>query len=156
MLILLRRFMLLASLIVWQGGFTFHSAVVIPAGSKVLGSHLRQGFITQSATHWLNLIGAAALVLWAIDLSLSLDRGSARRYCRWGLWLLLIVTLGLLIALHVPLDELLDFDAIQVRDGPRFYVLHQWYLGISTLQWAASLVLLGLTLAAWRAEDKSS
>ena len=42
----LRRFMLLVSLMFWQGGFMFYGGVVVEVGSRILGSELEQGFIT--------------------------------------------------------------------------------------------------------------
>ena len=37
MLILLRRFLVLAALFFWQGGFTFYASVVVPVGQQVFG-----------------------------------------------------------------------------------------------------------------------
>jgi len=31
---------------------------------------------------------------------------------------------------------------------------HRWYLWLSTFQWALALGYIGLTLAAWRREDR--
>lgn len=149
-----RRFLLLLAVMFWQGGFTFHGAVVVHAGKKVLGSHLEQGYITRLATNYLNLAGAVALVLWVWDLAATRDPATVRNGLRWGLWGLLLLTLGLLAGLHVWLDELLDPDAFSVLDGRRFRHLHRWYLNISTAQWGTSLLLLLLTLLAWRCEDR--
>ena len=66
MLTLLRRFSVIAALMFWQGGFTFYAAVVVPIGQENLG-HEEQGFITREVTNYLNLAGAAALLLLAWD-----------------------------------------------------------------------------------------
>src|SRR5260370_16274673 len=58
---LVRRVLVLAALMFWQGGFTFYAAVVVPVGQDVLGSHLAQGFITRQVTNYLNLAGGLAL-----------------------------------------------------------------------------------------------
>jgi hypothetical protein len=52
-----RRYLLLLALMFWQGGFSFHGAVVVPVGNEVLGSHLEQGYITRSASNYLNWAG---------------------------------------------------------------------------------------------------
>ena len=54
---LLRQFVLLVSLMFWQGGFMFYGGVVVEIGGRLLGSETQQGFITQSATNYLNLAG---------------------------------------------------------------------------------------------------
>ena len=47
-----RRLLLLIGLMFWQGGFLFYAAVVVPVGTRVLGSETEQGFITQSVTNY--------------------------------------------------------------------------------------------------------
>lgn len=42
-----RRFLLLVSLFLWQGGLMFYGGVIVPVGATVLGSDTDQGFITQ-------------------------------------------------------------------------------------------------------------
>ena len=46
----LRRFIVLVALCFWQGGFTFYAGVVVPVGTDVLGSSLKQGFVTRRVT----------------------------------------------------------------------------------------------------------
>src|SRR5262249_13685596 len=144
----------LATVMFWQGGFTFYAGVVVHVGSGVLGSHLEQGLITRSVTNYLNLAGLTALVAWAWDIANTSDLAERRRWLRWALWALLVLTLGVLAWLHLPLDELIDPDSPSILDRPRFRELHVWYLNISTLQWAASLILTVATLLAWRSEDR--
>jgi hypothetical protein len=150
---ILRRFLLLMALMFWLGGFTFHAAVVIHIGNDVLSSHLEQGYITGSAANYLNLAGAVALVLWGLDIAVTRDSSIVRRRVRWGLWLILLLSLGVLAWLHVRLDELLSADFFEILDPPRFYDLHRWYLHISTVQWGGGLILTLATLLAWRSED---
>lgn len=150
---LVRRFSLLIAIMFWQGGFTFYGAIVVPVGSDVLGSHQAQGFVTRSVTNYLNLAGIVVLGLWLWDMMSARDTAVTRRRLRWGLWLVLLVTLGLLGWFHILMDQCLDLEAQQILDKVRLRYLHVWYLNISTIQWAASLVLIALTLLTWRSED---
>ena len=54
----LRRFLVLQSLLLWQGGFLFYAAFVVPAGTEVLGSSAAQGVITTRVVDALNVCGA--------------------------------------------------------------------------------------------------
>jgi hypothetical protein len=155
MMTIVRRFLLLLALMFWQGGFTFHGAVVIHVGHDVLGTHLEQGYITGTAANYLNLAGAVALVLWAWDIAKTKDPSIGRRWVRWGLWAMLALTLGLLVWLHLRLDDLLDFNSFRILDRTRFRDLHGWYLNISTVQWGGSIVLIAATLLAWRSQDRN-
>jgi hypothetical protein len=149
-----RRFLVLMAVMFWQGGFTFYGGVVVQVGSDVLGSHLDQGLVTRSVTNYLNLAGAVALVMWGWDIARAGDPSVGRRRVRWALWSLLVLTLGLLAWLHPRLDELIDLDSPSILSPERFHQLHRWYLDISTVQWAGSLILTLATLLAWRAEDR--
>jgi hypothetical protein len=148
------RFLVLAALLFWQGGFTFYAAVVVPVGSEILGSHLQQGFVTRTVTNYLNVAGLVALVVWGWDIAFTSDSSPRRRLLRGTLWTVLLLTLGVLARLHVRLDEFLDFESFQILDHARFRALHRWYLWISTVQWGGSLLLLAVTLQTWRSEDK--
>ena len=64
MIQVIRRMLLLVSLMFWQGGFMFYGGVVVPVGARILGSEREQGFITQSVTNYLNLAGAVCLILF--------------------------------------------------------------------------------------------
>jgi len=153
---IVRRFLVLLAVLFWQGGFMFYSAVVVPVGSEVLGSHRQQGFVTRSVTTYLNLAGLASILVLGWDIASASDPAQRRRWLRWGLWALLVVTLGLLVWLHTRLDGLLDVETFQILNRGEFRALHSWYLNISTLQWAASLILAGVTLWAWRAQDRGA
>jgi hypothetical protein len=150
-----RRYCVLLAIMFWQGGFTFYGAVVVHVGNQVLGSHLEQGFVTRSVTNYLNLAGIVALCLWGWDIASANDASVVRRRLRLALWLLLLLTLGLLVWLHLLMDEYLDVDPFRISDRPRFRFIHDRYLNISTVQWVGSLILTGLTLLAWRSEDSS-
>jgi hypothetical protein len=148
-----RRWLLLAALMFWQGGFAFYGAVVVPVGSDVLGSHEAQGRVTRTVTNYLNLAGMVALGMWAWEMAGTSDSVLWRRRLRWSLWSVLVLALGLLAWLHLRLDGLLDLDMLRVEDRSHFRILHQLYLIISTVQWGGSLTLAAATLFAWRSED---
>ena len=154
MITMARRFLLVAALMFWQGGFTFYGAVVVPVGSEVLGSHQEQGWITRSVTIFLNLAGIVAIGVWAWDIAMTREPNAWRRRLRWALWIVLLLTLGLLAWLHLRLDDLLDLESFRIVDRPQFRRLHVWYLNTSTVQWGSSLLLLAATLLAWRSEDR--
>src|SRR6266478_8068173 len=111
MLTLLRRFSVIAALMFWQGGFTFYAAVVVPIGQANLG-HQEQGIlITREVAHYLNLAGAAALILLAWDMVECAGPTRLRAWCRWFAWAAMLGTLVALIWLHPHLERLLDVDA---------------------------------------------
>lgn len=149
---MLRRFLVLMAVMFWQGGFTFYGGVVVEVGARVLGSSFDQGLITRLVTNYLNAVGAAALILWAWDIAAADDRRFRQRL-RWGLWLLMVVALGLLTWLHPRMDQLIDLDSPRILDHTLFRRLHRWYLITSTIQWLASLGLIAATLFAWREQD---
>ncbi len=149
----LRRYLVVAALCFWQGGFTFYASVVVPVGQEVLG-HLHQGFVTRRVTFFLNLSGAAACLVLGWDLLRCDDPSRGRRGMRVALWLVLVGTLVVLFQMHPRLDRLLDPEAFDVSDRRAFYPLHRLYLWVNTGQWAAALAWIALTLLAWRAEDQ--
>src|SRR5438876_5279219 len=107
---LVRRFLVLAALMFWQGGFTFYAAVVVPVGQEELGSHLQQGFITRQVTNYLNLSGAIALLVLAWDVAAANDPSRPRRTARWATWTGMVLILFALAWLHQHLDQLLNVD----------------------------------------------
>ena len=148
---LLRRFLVFQLMLVWQGGFLFYAAVVVPIGTDQLGSAMEQGFVTQRVTIWLNRIGWVALLLCAWDVK-------ANRRFRPPRWLLLavvaILQALLVFWLHDLLSSQLDPEEHKFRTRPGFYSRHAWYLSLSGVQWVLMLIFTGYMLAAWRAEDR--
>jgi Na+-driven multidrug efflux pump len=151
-MLLIRRFLALMALFFWQGGFTFYASVVVPVGQDVFG-HLRQGFVTRQVTVFLNIAGAAALVVLLWDLFAARDPSRWRRRMRWLLWAGMALALIWLYLLHGQLDELLVRKGFINRDPEVFRPRHRLYLWISTVQWACSLLYLFVTLVTWREED---
>src|SRR2546429_300030 len=127
---LLRRFVVLAALMFWQGGFMFYGGVVGPIGADVLCSPLSQGFFTREVTNYLNLAGVAALPLLVWDMMVSMDDHLWRRRLRWALWGILAATLAGLCWLHVRLDDLLDAEQLRILDQQAYRGLHQVYLAV--------------------------
>lgn len=155
MLTFVRRFLVVAVLMFWQGGFLFYSSVVVPIGQEVLPARKDQGFITRRVTYWMNLSGAVALVPLAWDCLVSADPRARRRWLRWLSWVVMAVTLAMLFWLHPRLDAHLDPETFGIHRGGDFRTLHRWYLWVSTVQWAFGVIFVAATLLAWPAEDRS-
>ncbi|HZT82251.1 MAG TPA: DUF4149 domain-containing protein [Gemmataceae bacterium] len=150
---LLRRLVVVAALLFWQGGFTFYAAVVVPVGREVLGSHTRQGFITRRVATYLNLAGAVALVPLAWDAAATADPAAWRRRLRWLAWALLLLTLLALFWLHPRMTELMDLEQAELIDRGTFRLIHKVYLWASVVQWVAGVGYVVLMLGGWRAAD---
>jgi hypothetical protein len=136
-----RRFLFMAAVAFWIGGFTFYTTVVIHVGHAVLGSQLKQGFITQRVTGWLNVAGAVVLpvLLWN-TVAIWRVRGRVLQILLMSTWLVMAAVQVELFALHPVMDRLLDARARAVLDYNRFDVLHAVYVTSSTVQWAAGLL----------------
>jgi hypothetical protein len=147
-----RRFLVLAALSFWQGGFTFYAGVVVPVGTDVLGSSLKQGFITRRVTRYLNLTGACALAVLAGDLALARDPSRRRRRGRLLLWAGMLACQAGLFGLHAYLESLLRPGRI-IADREAFRPAHRAYLWVSTFQWALAVLFLLGSMRAWSAED---
>jgi hypothetical protein len=156
MRISLRRFLVLQILLLWQGGFLFYTAVVVPTGTTVLGSSTAQGAVTARVTDVLNVIGVVALAILAAELGLARDSIARRTRARWWCWWLLFLSQALLLCCHHLLDALMDPDRTRVVIHSPFYFIHRIYLWTSTAQWLVGLVLAWLTLLAWRVEDRAN
>jgi hypothetical protein len=154
MVVLCRRFGLLLSLAFWQGGFMFYGGIIIPIGAQALGSESEQGFVTQAVTNYLNAAGLFCLIVWGTVLWFDAPNPSWPHKCCWTLFGSLVLGLILLEAIHVWMDGLLDLRTHSISDEPQFRRPHRIYLAASTVQWAASLLLLGLTLKAWQLADR--
>ncbi len=147
------RFLVIQLLLLWQGGFLFYTACVVPTGTRVLGSAAAQGAITARVTDLLNAIGVVALAVLACDLILARDPSRRRARCRWAAWVFAVACQGLLFYLHLRLESYMDDERRYVMVLPPFYPTHRVYLWTSIIQWAACLLLTWWTLRAWRAED---
>ncbi|MCX7665811.1 MAG: hypothetical protein N2112_09710 [Gemmataceae bacterium] len=143
-----RRFWVLQSLLLWQGGFLFYAAIVVPIGTDIHGS-FQQGLVTEQVTWYLNLIGLVCLgfLLWEMVTS----QGSPLRRSRWAIWYTWLVTLLILIGLHEFLERMIpslnlegNFEVYQ-----QFLFYHGVYLWISTLQWVLGMGYLLMILKAW-------
>jgi hypothetical protein len=150
-----RRSLVVAALMFWQGGFTFYAGVVVPVGQDVLGSHLKQGFITRQVTYYLNLAGAAALLILLLDLLVVGRESPWARRLRWLSWLAMLGILVALAWLHSDIDQYLNPETQELANGRAFRAGHRLYLWLSTVQWGFALAYLGLTLRAWRQADHS-
>jgi hypothetical protein len=94
-----------------------------------------------------------ALLVFAWD-ALSADR-RWRLGLRWAAIGVMLACLVVLLWLHPhmeallppnPKGEFVDYDA--------FHRLHLVYLWTITVQWAASVAFMGMSIMAWRAQDR--
>ena len=144
-----RRFLFVAAVAFWLGGFTFYGSAVIPSGMDVLHSHLRMGFITQRVTGWLNVSGVIALLIFLWNL-LALRPMMGRRtriIFAVSLAVMMLIEVELFV-LHPIMDRLLDPTLHVINDDDRFDLLHHVYLISSTGQWVAGVVYVWCSVAA--------
>lgn len=136
-----RRFLFVAAVAFWLGGFTFYAGVVIHVGSRVLGSELQQGLVTREVSRWINVAAAVALplLLWNL-LATWRDRGRLGRVVLASTWAAMAAIQVELFALHPMLDRLLATPAWRNDPNGRFESLHFLYLMSSTAQWAAGVL----------------
>jgi hypothetical protein len=140
-----RRFLVVQALMLWQGGFLFYAAVVVPTGTRVHGSWA-QGQVTRHVTDWMNVFGAVALVVLAWDQF----SGRGLRRARWALWAVMAAGLIGLTILHPAIEGYVEFGVEgRVVDYPAFYLWHRVYLYAATVQWVAGLAYVAVTLRAW-------
>jgi hypothetical protein len=149
---LLRRFLVLAGLMFWVGGFTFYGAVVVPVGLHEIGV-AQQSRVTGPATFALNVAGAVALVPFLWDVLRCGDPSVRRQGVRWVTWAGMALTLAGLFWLHRLLT--LHVLAGLPSSDPSFHMMHRAYLWVGTVQWACALVFTGASLSGWRAEDRA-
>lgn len=124
------RMTVLITYAIWWGGISFYAAVVVPLGTRVIGS-LNQGFVTQKVTVWHNgclAVMVACLIVEAIQ---------RRRRALWIVTgLLAVIELGLLWC-HAKLTSQIDFQNHEVP--PDFYDQHAVYLWLTTAEWVVGL-----------------
>jgi hypothetical protein len=149
-----RRFLVVQALMLWQGGFLFYAAVVVPVGTEVLGSSAAQGVITARVTDTMNAIAVAALAALAVDLRLTTDPSDRRTAARWWCWCLAFLAQLLLFYFHQLLDAFMGPERTRVVIGPPFRPVHRMYLWTISVQWGVCLLLVWWTVRAWRAEDR--
>lgn len=141
-LLMARRLIVLFLLASWWGGFTFYALAVIPSGSQVLHSNLRQGFITQRVTMKLNLLGAVTIAAALTEVLAARQRARVFHFLL-SAWLICLASQMSLFCLHIRMDALLDSARMTILDQDGFDFLHQVYLWPATIGWMASGAILG-------------
>lgn len=146
------RFLVIAAIAFWLGGFTFYSGVAIPIGVEVLGTHKAVGFITQRVTNWLNVSGVIALtILLANTLALWKGRGKLPRNTLLATWIAMAMIEVELIALHPVMDRLLTSRPVrEILNPDRFDLLHHLYLISTTVQWVFGMIHVWCVAVAWQ------
>jgi hypothetical protein len=140
----LRRFLVFQALLLWQGGFLFYAAFVVPTGTDVLGT-FEQGRVTRHVTDSMNVIGVVALAILAWDQCFS-----GFRRLRWSLWVAMAGTVAALAWLHVLIESFVDFSlAGKIRDYPTFYSWHRAYLYVAAAQWVFGLAYVAVLIRDW-------
>lgn len=153
--ILVRRFLVVAALMYWQGGFVFYAAIVVPIGNEVLGSPERQAAITRQVAQQINWSGAIALIVFAWDLIATRPRHLLRRI-RVANWLGMGVCLIVLSLVYRHLDRLFHGEEAFLDDHSTFRPWHRAYLWVSTAQFVFTCLFTITTLIAWRRLDRNS
>lgn len=154
---LLFRFVLLCVMGLWIGGLTFYTTRVIKAAHQVVGNHTRVGFVTQRVTADLNLIGAGALVLMAVNGWIAGRAVGKKLRILLGLsWFWAAAGHVAVFVIHARLDGMLDMASREVREGSSFHGPHETYLIATAVEWGAALVYLLAALAAWSRQDALS
>ena len=146
------RFLVIAAIAFWLGGFSFYSGVAIPMGVEVLGTHKAVGFITQRVTNWLNVCGVVALtILLANTLAMWKGRGKLLRYTLLATWAAMAMIEIELIALHPVMDRLLTAQPVrEILNPDRFDLLHHVYLISTTVQWLFGMIHVWCVAVAWQ------
>jgi hypothetical protein len=150
---LAQRYLTIAALGLWLGGFTLYTAFVIRIGHRLVGGG-RFGFVTAQVTSVLDVLAAIAVL--AVTINLVASRRALTGGLKWtslASWAILVGGVIAAFAFHARLDALLDVQAREIRDPDRFRALHERYELAATVQWAAGLLHLGCALAAWRRQD---
>jgi hypothetical protein len=152
-----RRFLVIAAIAFWLGGFTFYSGVAIPMGVEVLGTHKAVGFITQRVTHWLNVAGVAALSILLLNLLLGWRQaGPKLRRVLLITWLIMVAIEVELFIMHPMLDRLLTTVPVrEILDEDRFDLLHRIYLWSTTGQWILGVIHVWCICLLWGRENRS-
>lgn len=150
---LAQRYLTVAALGLWLGGFTLYTAFVIRIGHRLVGGG-RFGFVTAQVTSILDILAAIAVV--AVTVNLIVSRHVLTGGLKWASlasWAVLVGGAIAAFVLHAKLDALLDVQAREISDPVRFRALHERYELAATIQWATGLLYLGCALATWRRQD---
>ncbi|MCS7020751.1 MAG: hypothetical protein NZU63_02850 [Gemmataceae bacterium] len=151
-----RRYLLVQALMVWQGGFVFYSAFVVPLGTEVLGSSAVQGAVTARVVEILHLLGFISLGACLWDMLVAVEPERRSRHIRWVCWIIAACAHGLLLYFYLLLVSFMDPGRRYVVIHPPFYPVHRLYLWTCTGQWLVLAVWLLLTLRAWQNIDRQS
>jgi|688.fasta_scaffold06464_6 ABC-type enterochelin transport system permease subunit len=135
------------TLVLLVGCLTFYAAIVVPAGTSVIGS-TDQGFVTRLVTWRFNAIASPC---WVSLLLIHWKRG---KLSLRSLLLTMIVIQAGLWYIYIYLDAAMDPSRQEIIDSESFYARHQAYLWLTTAQ-----ILIGWILI-WKfgqllAEDSS-
>lgn len=126
---------------IWQGGFFFYAAIVVPIGTDVIGG-FDQGRVTRHVTEWMNLIGIGTLCMMLMDHIVS-RRQQRLNILRWICWFVMVIGLVASMLIHPLLVRQVE---AMLDDYPHFYWWHETYLIIATVIWGMCLVWTALTL----------
>ena len=130
----------------WFGGLTFYIAVVVPLGSRVIGSDV-QGEITAEVTFYLNLLAMLAAACVAIE-ARSPDRNRFPK-TTWSLAATIAaITVGLIVLRAVMLTRMpgavMPVSDTLAEQRWSFYSLHRVDLWLTTLHWIWGVAISGL------------
>ena len=117
----------------WWGGLTFYAVVVVPLGTDLFGS-VKQGFLTQQVTVWLNVFGTLTAAVLVAEAVCSTSR--RKRLLTASLFSVLQASLWIM---HARLSHLMDSSTLSVADDAGFYGEHRIYLCLTTAQWLIAL-----------------
>jgi hypothetical protein len=143
----LRRWLLGLTLALWQGGFVFYSAVVVPIGTDALGA-VAQGRITATVAGHLNRAGLVFVVVAAWDVAVAGPRGRV-----WRIAILAGTAAGLALLEFLRAAMIGWLGPAGVELPRPFRLAHILYLWISTFHWLAALGFAWLSLRTWRIDD---
>ncbi|MCR9197946.1 MAG: hypothetical protein NXI04_04850 [Planctomycetaceae bacterium] len=152
---LLRTGLLLTFALFW-GGLTFYTGIVVRISHDVVSDLMEGGLITQRVTIWLQILGAACVLLMMANAAVVFR---SRR--RWGtpLWICALLTGSAIVGLtivHGHLDAVIDVAEQTVTDQDAFDIGHRRYNQLTTVEWLASLSYLIITVFAWQRIDSTT
>ena len=130
----------IAILSLWWGAFTFYSAIVVPMGMKVLGSHPQMGMITQEVTVYLNIFSFILFIIYAYSLRYESDKTGG--LVKQIMAITVVACQILLFLIHAYLSDLINVENQKVFNSSNFYFLHRLYLIIETIIW----VIISVTI----------